>query len=89
MLPAALTALHLTLSLSAEALTITSWRVTSRDGGKEREGRMSVRLANAQEAWTRTGREAELKQWTTTEWQSSRKLSSWGERERGKVMRVL
>ena len=67
MLPAARTALHLTLSLSAEAFTIASWSETSRGGGKEGVGRTSVKLANAQEAWTRTGREAEPKQWTMTE----------------------
>ena len=66
MFPAALTALHLTLSLSADALAMASRREARRGGGKE-GGRMSVRLASAQEACTLTGREVELRQWRTTE----------------------
>ena len=66
MFPAALTALHLTLSLSAEALAIASRSEASRGGGKE-GGRMSVRLARAHEACTLTGREEEPRQRRITE----------------------
>ena len=66
MFPAALTALHFTLSLSAEALAMASRREASKGGGNE-VGRTSVRLARAQEACTLTEREVEAKQWRTME----------------------
>ena len=46
-----------------------------REGGKE-GGILSVKLANAHEAWTLTGKEEELRQWRIAEWESMMKLVS-------------